>query len=300
MKEYIKLMRPKHYTKNVLVLLPLFFSGDVFQIDKLLTAFCGFLAFSMVSSIVYILNDIRDVEKDRQHPTKCNRPIASGRIAPQAAAVLAVVVSLFAIGFHLLAGGFNWLPAAYILLYFALNFAYSLGLKKQAIVDIVILASGFLLRVLYGGVIIDVTLSQWLYLTVITLSFYLGLGKRRGEYTSMVGEATTRDVLEKYSYEFLDKNMNVCLILGLVFYSLWTVDASTMERVGGNTLIWTIPIVLVICMKYSLIIERNHNKSDGDPITVLFSDKVLIILVLLYVLLMGVILYRPLLATLIG
>lgn len=294
MKDYIKLLRPKHYLKNVLVLLPLFFSGDIFQWEKLLTAVCGFFAFSLISSVVYIINDIRDVEKDRKHPQKRNRPIASGRVSVKMAIVLAVVASLFAVGFHGFASGFSLLASLYILLYFALNLAYSLGLKKQPIIDIVILSSGFLLRVLYGGAIIDVVLSQWLYLTVVTLSFYMGLGKRRGEFAATSGETVTRDVLGKYSYEFLDKNMNVCLTLGLVFYSLWTVDPSTIDRVGGNALIWTIPIVLIICMKYSLTIERNDNDSDGDPITVLFSDRLLIVLVLIYGLLMCGILYGPL------
>ena len=182
---------------------------------------------------------------------------------------------------------FALLPTVYLTLYFVLNLAYSFGAKNWPIVDVTILAFGFLLRVLFGGAVINVALSNWLYLTVLTFSFYMGLGKRRGEYIKTI-DGQTRAVLKRYNRDFLDKNMTICMGLTLVFYSLWAVDAATTMRVGNDYLVWTVPLVLVICMKYSLTIE---GESDADPMEVLLSDKVLIALVLAYGLLMCGILY---------
>ena len=278
MKKYLKLMRVKHYVKNGLVTLPIMFSGQLQNVDLLLKTLLGIIAFSLISSAIYIINDIKDAEKDRIHPTKCKRPIASGAISVKAAWILAALLILLSGVINFLACGLNVMAWLFVGLYFALNLAYSMGLKSVPVTDIAILASGFLFRVLYGSAITDIEVSKWLYLTVIAMSFYLGLGKRRNEIMKQ-SDGTTRKVLKFYNYNFLDKNMYMCLALTIVFYSLWSVDSLTVARLGVENLVWTVPLVILICMKYSLIVEGN---SDGDPVEVIFNDKVLLGLILIF------------------
>lgn len=277
MKKYLKLMRIKHYVKNGLILLPLLFSGQMFNTHLLPTVLFGIVAFSFASSAVYIINDIKDAPNDRKHPTKCERPIASNEITTKSAWILVVVLLLASslINYFVCGGFGNWIAWGIIFLYVVLNLGYSLGLKNVPIVDISILVTGFLLRILYGAAITGIEISSWLYLTVMAMSFYLGLGKRRNELARQ-SDDLTRKVLQFYNNSFLDKNMYMCLALAIVFYSLWSVDPMTISRLGDGNLVWTVPMVILICMKYSLTVEGN---SDGDPVEVMFADKILLGLV---------------------
>lgn len=284
MKHYLKLMRPHHYIKNVLVFAALACSGQLFDPQKFLADALGFAAFCMISSVVYIINDIRDVEKDRLHPTKCRRPIAAGTVSVQNAWVLAAVLTVLAAACNLLI--FHGPATVLLVLYLLLNLAYSFGLKNIPIVDITILVAGFLLRILYGALVTGIVISNWLYLTVFALAFYFALGKRRNELKQL-SSGETRKVLKSYPAEFLDKNMNMCLTLAVVFYSLWSMADTTVASYGQN-LVFTIPVVLLIMMKYSLNIEGD---SDGDPVEVLLHDKVLLALCCIYLLSMFSILY---------
>lgn len=286
MKKYLKLMRVHHYLKNVLIFLPLVFSQNLFDLTLLRKTILGFLSFSILSSIVYIINDIQDVEKDRKHPTKCKRPIASGAVSVRNAYILAIVIAIVGITLNYFACGSNIWGWIFVLLYVGLNFAYSMGLKNLPIIDITILVSGFLLRVLYGAAVTSIQVSNWLYLTVIAMSFYLGLGKRRNELDTQGSKS--RKVLKFYNHDFLDKNMYMCLGLTIVFYSLWCVDGTTIARYSNSNIVWTVPLVMLICMKYSLDVEGN---SDGDPVSVLLKDKILMGMVFLYVLIVLLIIY---------
>lgn len=286
MKQYIKLARPHHWIKNVLVLLPLICSGQMFQWKKLSCGLWAFFAFSLLASAIYCINDVRDREKDRKNPAKCTRPIASGAIDVPQALIYCGVLLMLALGCGYLASGWNGLAWLWLGLYFFLNLGYSLGLKNFPLIDIAILVSGFLLRMLYGGVVTEIELSKWLCLTVIAMSFYLGLGKRRGERIS--GKTEGRNVLKFYSKTFLDQNMYMCVALTVMFYALWTVDALTVARVGGETLIWTVPLVILICMKYSLDVEGEY---DGDPVEVLLHDKLLLFMGLILALIIVLIIY---------
>ncbi len=286
MKNYLKLMRVHHYLKNVLIFLPLVFSQNLFNFDLLSKTIFGFCSFSILSSIVYVINDIQDVEKDRKHSTKCKRPIASGAVSIREAYILAVVIATAGIVLNYLACGFNLKAWLFVIMYVGFNFAYSMGLKNRPIIDITILVSGFLFRVLYGSAITSIDVSNWLYLTVIAMSFYLGLGKRRNELDTEGSKS--RKVLKYYNREFLDKNMYMCLGLTIVFYSLWCVDPTTIARYPNKNLVWTVPLVMIICMKYSLNVEGD---SDGDPVSVLLKDKVLIGLTLLYIIIVLLIIY---------
>ena len=272
--KYLRLLRVKHYIKNGLVFLPLFFSKSFSAAEKLMQTLLAFAVFCLLSSAVYIINDIRDAERDQNHPTKRNRPIASGAVGKRTAAVIcALLLAGVCVLIGLTGKGLMvWLVPA---IYLAINTAYSMGLKNVPIADIAILAAGYLLRVLCGSVFTGIAISGWLYLTVIAIAFYLGLGKRRGEILRYASGDDTRPVLKFYNQGFLDKNMLMCVTLGIVFYSLWTVDAVTIERVGGEQLVWTVPLVIIIFFRYSMSIE---GKSDGDPVEVVFKDKVLLAL----------------------
>lgn len=285
MKRYLTLMRPHHYIKNLLVFAALLCSGQFFVYEKLLACVLSFLAFCAVSSVVYIVNDICDRETDRKHPTKCKRPIASGAVGVRQAWTLAAVLLAAAVVLNLLV--FRVQSSVLLLAYFLLNLGYSFGLKTIPILDVSILVAGFLIRILYGAIVTEIEISNWLYLTVIALSFFFALGKRRNE-SKQIGDGETRKVLRAYPIAFLDKSMSMCLTLANVFYALWSTDEKTMAMYDSEHLIFTVPIVLLITMKYSLTIEGD---SDGDPIEVLLHDRVLLILCAVYLAVMFAILY---------
>jgi 4-hydroxybenzoate polyprenyltransferase len=290
-KAYFQLLRVHHYIKNILVLVPLFFSPGMFDSVRVATVSCiGFVVFSLLSSVVYILNDIRDREKDRLHTVKCNRPIARGAVPVRGAVVMLVLlflvlVSLVAWCAAMMAA--SVLRASILLaVYLLLNTAYSFGLKNIPIVDVTILASGYVLRLLFGAMLIGVDISVWLYLVITVGAYYLGLGKRRNEITN--NEKGARSVMRFYPHAFLDKNMYMCQALCVVFYALWSIDAVTVEKFGSRAFVFTVPLVLVILLKYSLNIEGD---SDGDPTSVILRDKVLLLLCAVYAVWVFLIIY---------
>lgn len=284
MKKYLKLIRVKHYIKNGLIFLPLFFSQKFLDFSLLGSVLLSFLSFSFMCSVVYIINDLKDIEKDKKHPIKKKRPLASGVISKKTAILIMILLFVLSIIFNWLAVSNNLYSIALLLIYLVINILYSFGLKNVALLDIAILVSGFLIRVLYGSTVINVEISNWLYLTVMSMAFYLGLGKRRKELEK--NSSVARKVLSKYNQDFLDKNMYLCLALTIVFYALWTIDPSISILHSG--MVWTVPIVLLICMKYSLNIEGS---SFGDPVDVVTKDKVLLVMIFIYLITIGSIFY---------
>lgn len=275
-KDYIKLIRPKHYLKNILIFLPLIFSGHFFNIELLKISLFGFFSFCMAASTIYIVNDIKDREKDKMHDIKKNRRIASGKISVKKAVVLSIITFIIAMFFQFLTQKiFGFI---FVVLYVIMNIAYSFKLKDIPLIDISIIVIGFLIRVLYGAYLINVEVSNWLLLTVISISFYLALGKRRNEIKK--NGSNSRKVLKYYTVDFLDKNMYLSLTLALTFYSLWCND-NVNEK-----LIWTVPLAIMTCMKYSMIVEDD---SYGDPVDVILSNiSLLILLFILGISLFGV------------
>ncbi len=288
MKDYIKLIRVKHWIKNILVFSAVFFSGNIFNKSILINIAIAWAIFSMVSSIVYIINDINDIENDRKNPAKQNRPLASGRISVKNAKITIIVLFAITVFLSTVLYRLNNNIYTYIipLAYLTANIFYSKGLKNLPIIDVVILVSGFVLRVIYGGVTTNIEVSKWLYMMVTFGSFFLAYGKRRNEIKKNGTKA--RSVLKYYNKDFLDKNMYVALTLAIASYSLWTIDKSTIQRVGNENLFWTIPLVMIIFQQYSLSIEGN---SDGDPTEVLLSNKGLLFTTFIYLLSLVVILY---------
>ena len=277
MKNYLKLLRIKHYIKNTIVFIPMFFGGRLFEWTCFKRACMGFVAFSMLASVVYIINDYRDIEKDRLHPTKRHRPLASGSIGKKQAS-LVLIILLFAIVLISISIG-DCRASFCLLVYLVLNILYSIWLKTKPIIDIVILASGFIIRMFYGGFITGVDISKWLYLVVVTGSFYMGLGKRRNEFRA---QTNTREVLKYYNESFLDKNMYVCVALVNVFYALWTVEMPNPK------MIWTVPVFIILSMCYSLNIEGG---SDGDPVEVIVHDRMIVCIAILYAVCVFAVLY---------
>ncbi len=286
----LKLMRPKHWLKNFLIFISITFSGHLFDVNCLSKALGGFLAFSLLSSAVYVLNDIKDVAADRLHEIKRHRPIAAGTVSICAAYVLLVLLLGVSIRMNLLICGPNLRSFSLMSVYFLINVGYSFGMKNVPFLDIFLLVMGFLLRVFYGAEIIGEGVSHWVSLTIIALSFYLGLGKRRNELLKAHGEEKTRQVLRYYSFNFLDKFMYLCLTTAIVFYALWSADKVTISRNHTDKLIWTVPFVILLMMKYSANIETD---SHGDPVDVIIHDKVLMLLSTIYALVILFLLYGP-------
>jgi len=283
LKHLFQLIRIHHWIKNVLIFIPFFFTAGLFNASLITSVVSGFVCFSLLSSIVYILNDIRDIENDRLHNSKCSRPLASGQIPIPHAVIVAAVLftALIALLVMVRVMGnrlYNLKSIGLLVLYMLINIAYSWGLKNIPIVDVTILASGYVIRVLFGALIIGVNVSIWLYLVITLGAFYLGLGKRRNEITG--DQKGTRSVMKFYSHNFLDKNMYVCQALCVVFYALWTVDSATIEKFNTSAFIYTIPVIFIIFLKYSLNIETD---ADGDPTSVLLGDKVLLSLCVAYI-----------------
>ena len=265
---FLGLLRIKHYVKNILIAVPLVCSGtfgaDAHRSTWLLLV--AIASFCLISSSVYILNDVVDYEKDIKHPKKRMRPIARGIVGVPLALVLAMglLAAAVALGVYVSLLS-SWAALVVLVLYFAMNLSYSFFLKHVPVIEVAILASGFLLRVLFGGFATGIEVSSWLYLTVLSVSFYLGLGKRRNEL-DIHSVDITREVLKQYNRRFLDRNMYMFLALSICFYSLWA-----MEQ--GHKALLSVPMVMILCMRYSLIVEGS---SDGDPVDVILGDKFLL------------------------
>ena len=270
MKDYLKLIRTKHWIKNLLIFIPIICANAI-TYDNVIQTILGFFSFSFGASFIYIVNDIRDIEKDKLHPKKKDRPLPSGKISKTNAIILAIVMLILSIGVNIYINKNILNPSIYILLtYIIINILYSFGLKNIAIIDVILLATGFILRVYYGALILDINVSSWLFLTILNASLFMGLGKRKKE---LILNKDVRKVLEEYNEEFLDKFQYVTLTLTLVFYSLWTIEQKV------EYLVFTIPLIIIIFMKYCLIIEKSN---EGDPTTILYQDKMLLSLCAIY------------------
>jgi 4-hydroxybenzoate polyprenyltransferase len=261
-------LRPAQWVKNGFVLVPIVFAHRLDRLDLSVRAAVAFLAFCAASSAVYLLNDLRDREHDRRHPLKRLRPIASGRLAtgPAIAAALALLAGA-AFASTRLPAAFGLVLAAYV----ALNVLYSLGLKRVVILDVMAIASGFVLRVLAGAVAIEVDVSNWLFLCTTFVALFLGFSKRRHELAALQasegGAHEARAVLAHYSLPFLDQMINVVTASTLVAYSLYAVDPATAARLGTTQLVWTVPLALFGIFRFLyLLYARPGARSPTDAI----------------------------------
>ncbi len=268
LRALLKTMRLRQWTKNIFVFAALVFDGKLFHLTDFLRTLAGFGLFCLISSAVYIINDLFDAETDRQHPMKKNRPIASGRL-PIPAAVVAGI--LLAVGSIFAAYFLAWQLALTLLIYFAMMMAYSKWLKHIPILDVLILAAGFVLRVHAGTTLIVVErFSPWLYVLMTLLALYLGFGKRRAELSLLADDASNhRKVLDGYTIPLLDQFITIVSGTTIVAYSLYTFFRP--EAPGDHALMLTIPFVVYAIFRYLYLIQVKN--IGGEPEEILLKDR---------------------------
>lgn len=286
----IQTMRPRQWTKNVIVYAGLVFDGQFFNADSFLRVTAAFVLLCLISGAVYIVNDLVDVESDRQHPTKRNRAIASGRL-PMGLARVAVVVLPIVV----LVTAFLFSPpfAAVLLSYFVLQVAYSLALKRVVILDVLTVMMGFVLRVVAGVVVIEVArFSPWLYASTALLALFLVVGKRRQELLQLAEQAgSLRVTLRHYNLPLLDDMLRMVMTGTLITYLLYTIEAPSPLLAGTNLALLTVPFVLYGVFRYLYLM---HVKAEGSaPDEVLLKDRPLQIAILLWGVTFLAILYLP-------
>ncbi len=287
MSKLIYSMRPKQWVKNFFIFAPLVFSENLFNPPLVLKAILAFLSFCFLSGCVYILNDVMDLEKDKMHPIKRFRPIASGQVKVASANVFAVFMFIISIALAFYLDREFGIIAC---IYFLMNLAYSLHLKNVVIMDVFIVATGFFLRVYGGAEIIDVSVSSWLLVCTILLALFLAFSKRRHELVILDSEARQhRQILEEYSPYFLDQMISVVTASMVVSYLLYTVAEETVTKFNTRSLIITVPFVLYGIFRYLYLIHQKEG--GGNPTTELLSDRPLMITMLLWILTAGIIIY---------
>ena len=287
MLQLIHAMRPREWVKNVFVLAALVFTKRIFEPGDLLQGGLAFACFCLISGAAYLFNDIRDRENDRQHPLKRRRPIASGALRVSVAAIAAILLALIA-----LIGGFYVHPhfGIVLLIYAVLNIAYTLYLKHIVILDVMIIAAGFLLRAIGGAVAIQVVISSWFILCTMLLALFLGFAKRRHELALLEDDASThRRILAEYSPQFLDQIIAIVTAGALVSYALYTMSPEVIEKLGTKYLNLTIPFVIYGMLRYLYLIYKKDG--GGNPTSTVLGDIPLLIACALWLLTLGVILY---------
>ena len=273
----LRTMRPKQWLKNGFLFAGLIFDQQLFNITALSHTFAGFLLFCLLSGSVYIINDLSDLEADRLHPKKRFRPLAAGKLSPTTARIVVVVLLLVSLPVSFfLSPGFSIIS----LTYFLLNLAYSRWLKHIPILDVMILASFYVIRVGAGVILIQVSrFSPWLYVFTTFLALFLGVGKRRAELNLLDKEANShRKVLAGYSMPLLDQLVTIVSSMAIITYSLYTFSAPNLPE--NHSMMLTIPFVIYGMFRYLYLLQVKH--SGGAPEEVLLTDKPLQIVILLW------------------
>lgn len=265
MNNFIKLMRPKQWIKNSFVLAPLLFSLQFTNLHYLSLSIIAVLSFIAVSSATYIFNDICDIEEDRTHPIKKLRPIASGKVKITYAAIIAIILIIIAFTLSI---QLNTQCSIVLLIYMVMNFIYTKHLKHHAIADVLVIASGFVLRVLMGGYAISVYISPWIILTTFLLALFLGFCKRYSEI-AVEEYSNKRNSLQNYSKELLDRLIGISCACALISYALYTVETARLN--DRTELVYTVIFVVYGLFRYLQLVYIN--KKGGEPEKIIFSDK---------------------------
>lgn len=282
----LKTMRPKQWTKNVFIFAGLVFDGQLLSLEPFSLTLIGFFLLCFASSTVYIINDIADIEQDRQHPKKKNRPLPSGKLSVSSAVVAALVLGglTLVVSFVL-----NTIFGVLVLTYIFMNLLYSLRLKHVPIIDVMFVASGFVLRVGAGVSLITVErFSPWLYVCTTLLALFIGFGKRRAELSLLAEKANThRKVLDGYTIPFLDQLIVIVSASTIMAYSLYTFSAENLP--GNHLMMLTIPFVVYGIFRYLYLVQVEN--AGGAPDEVVISDLPFIVTILCWGLLAVFILY---------
>ncbi len=289
-RHIIKVARPTHWIKNIFVFLPVFFGGALLNTTEVVAAALTFMSFSLAASAIYCLNDIIDVDADRAHPVKCKRPIASGSITiPQAYGMMTVSLLLSILLMFLLPEG-HAKSILVIIAYFVINVAYCLRLKEYAIIDVCIIASGFVLRILAGGYATGVHLSKWIVLMTFLLTLFLAFAKRRDDVLRMntTGHAPRKNT-SRYNLTFINQAITITGSVMVVCYVMYTVSPEIIAQFATDKLYLTSILVILAILRY-LQISVVDEKS-GDPVKVALSDRATQLILLAWMLSFLIIIY---------
>ena len=282
-----QLLRPSQWSKNTVLFAALIFSKHLFVASDVAIAVAAFVCFCCVASGSYVVNDIRDCERDRQHPLKSRRPLPSGRVPRSTAVGVALVLlAIGLLGAFALGSGFGMLTAFYL----ALQIAYTFALKEMVILDVMSIATGFVVRAVAGGVVIGVPVSPWLIICTFLLALFLGFSKRRHELVLLEDRATEhRAALREYSPYFLDQMISVVTASTVVVYAIYTASPEVHGKLGTDKLYLTIPFVLFGIFRYLYLVHQRE--LGGNPTQLLLSDQPLLIDVLLWIITAALLLY---------
>jgi 4-hydroxybenzoate polyprenyltransferase len=276
---YLKLLRPKDWAKNLFLFIPLFFSGELFDWPIYPRLILGFVSFCCIASSIYIINDYRDIEDDKKHPDKSKRPLASGTVSKSTSIVLCILLILAGFGLaYFIREKFLFILS----IYFFLNLAYSFGLKNIPILDIVILAIGFVLRIKGGAVILHIGVSEWLNIMVFLLALFMAIGKRRDDVLLKLSSGTDmRMAIKGYNLEFLNVVLSLVCAVIVVAYFMYTMSPEVLKRLGTYRLYYTCLFVLVGILRYLQIIFVQS--ASGSPTKILYKDRFIQISLLLWI-----------------
>ncbi len=285
--EILKSMRPQQWIKNCFIFAALIFSQNFLDFSLILKTVLAFIVFCLLSGSMYILNDLKDLEEDRHHPLKSRRPLASGRLKKSTAILSFLVFSVLGL---LLAATLNLYFLIIACVFFVIQVGYSFTLKHVVILDVFIIAASFLIRVVAGGLAIEVYISYWLLICTTLLALFLALSKRRHELVLLEENAINhRSILSEYNPYLLDQMIAVVTASIVVAYCLYTVSAETVTKFGTTKLLYTVPFVLYGIFRYLYLV---HQKSEGgSPEVLIIQDKPLLIDIFLWIVSVGIILY---------
>lgn len=278
--KYFSLLRINNWIKNLFFLVPVFFAGEIFNPDKLIQVIGGMFFFSLATSSIYIINDYRDRDKDAQHPIKKFRPIAAGTITPLKAGIIAIfllivaLVGSFYLGYHFF---------LIVIFYFILNLGYSFGLKNIPIVDVILIAIGFIIRIQAGATLGEVPVSMWLDLMIFLLALFMALGKRRDDvFLQLESGIKMRKSIEGYNMEFLNVTITLICAITMVCYLMYTISPEVDARLNTNRLYYTTLFVLIGVLRYlQLIFVKNDS---GSPVKIIYKDRFLQVTIILWIL----------------
>jgi 4-hydroxybenzoate polyprenyltransferase len=276
---YFKLLRPKDWAKNLFLFIPLFFAGEFFNLEKILNVCWGFVAFCLIASSIYIINDYMDIEDDRKHPIKCKRPLASGQVSKLAALVICGILIIlgFALAWHL-RDKFLFVLG----IYFLINLAYSFGLKNIPILDINILAIGFVLRIKGGSAIAFIPLSEWIIIMVFLLALFMAIGKRRDDVLLKLSSGNDlRKSIKGYNLEFLNTVLALTSAVIIIAYFMYTMSEEVKSRLGTYRLYYTCFFVMAGLMRYLQLIYVKED--SGSPTKILYKDRFIQIVIIFWI-----------------
>ena len=284
----LKILRPHQWVKNTFIFIPLFFGGSLFDMEDWTSSLVAFVAFSFAASAIYSINDIVDVEADKKHPKKCKRPIAAGLVSKRQASLLAIILAIAALALPFLLN--NWMLSVVIALYLAMNLCYCIRLKHYAIIDVCIVAMGFVMRIVAGGVATDIVLSRWIVMMTFLLTLFLSFAKRRDDVLIMneTGMAPRKNT-SRYNLTFINQAITITGGVMLVCYIMYTVSPEVIERFNSPNLYMTSFFVILGLLRYiqlTVVDERS-----GEPTRLVLSDRLIQLIIAGWIISFAIIIY---------